>query len=197
MAPYLLRTIKVAAAHSAACIGIGVLPVCTVLAKVIIHCIMLVYIHKLCSSRRVLSRSQGGTLYRGTCLPNFGRISHNGWRDSSIINPFGPLPALGPCQEDEHSDKDNCPLPGDADMHKDDSIKDRDVQGRKDEEEDNGDGEKEELIAPQVHAPPLRTFWHGKERPPEVNEFPSKKQEHPGHGGVRSGAGLENRLALV
>ena len=112
------------------------------------------------------------------------------------MDPLCPLPRLSTNNEHDNGNEDDPPFPVNPGVHEDDGIQPRDVQRRKHNEEDNGNGEEEEAVPPQMVPPradpPAAPVEEG---PAEVDELPGEEQEDPRHGRVGRGAGAKDDVA--
>lgn len=66
---------------------------------------------------------------------------------------FSELPSLNTNKEEEGSDKYNAPLPADALVPEDGVVNDWDIEDREDGNEAEHDGQKQELVPPDVASP--------------------------------------------
>lgn len=114
---------------------------------------------------------------------------------ASKVHPLGPLPQLGTNHPHRDGHKNDGPLPRDTRVQEHNVIEAGDVDGRKDNDEDNGDGEEEEAVAPEVGGPGADAVGHVEEGAARVDELPGEEEKDPGHGGVRGGAGAEDVVA--
>lgn len=80
-------------------------------------------------------------------------------------------------------------------MQKHNVVEPRDVDCREHKAEDDGDGEEEEFVAPEVRGPGAYALGHVEEGAAEVDELPGEQQEDPGHGSVAGGTGTEHLVA--